>query len=93
MKLRYTTTALRQIDDALAYVADHSPQGASNLRKRLVSVLALLQDHPLAGQATSRPQARRVVLAPYPYVLFYRIGSGEIVVTRFRHAARKNRVG
>lgn len=89
MNLRYTTLALRQIDVALSYIEARSPQGAASLRDRILAVVALVQDHPYAAQATSRQNTRRVVLAPYPYALFYRVTATEVIVTRFRHTARK----
>lgn len=49
----------------------------------------MVQEHPHAAQATSRANTRRVVLAPYPYVLFYRVAADEVIITRFRHTARK----
>ena len=91
MKLRYTNTALRQIEQVLSYIRDHSPQGAVRVAKRTETVLAVLLDHPNAGQATSRPGVRRVVLTPYPYVIFYRVTAAEIVVMRFRHTSRRPR--
>lgn len=89
MKLRYGTAALREIDAALAYIAQRSPQGAAALRARILTAAALVQDHPYAAQATSRPNTRRVALNPYPYVLFYRVTAVEVIITRFRHTARK----
>ncbi|GLS20489.1 hypothetical protein GCM10007874_35060 [Labrys miyagiensis] len=89
MKLRYTKTALRQIDKALSYIKDRSPQGATNIGERVAGIIAMLEDHPYVGQATSRRGARRVVLTPYPYVIFYRIAGEEVIVMRFRHTARR----
>ncbi|MER0237092.1 type II toxin-antitoxin system RelE/ParE family toxin [Fulvimarina sp. MAC8] len=89
MKLRYTRTALREIDKALSYTSERSPQGAAALRQRILTAVDLIRDHAQAGQMTSRRDFRRVVLSPYPYVLFYRVAADEIVVARFRHAARK----
>lgn len=85
MKLSYSTAALHQIDAALSYVGERSPQGAASLRERILAAAALVQDHPHAAQVTSRANTRRVVLAPYPYVLFYRVAADEVIVTRFRH--------
>lgn len=89
MRLRFSNAALRQIDGALAYIAHQSPQGANGLRERIRSAAALIRDHPYAAQATSRADTRRVVLSPYPYVMFYRVAADEVFVTRFRHAARR----
>jgi plasmid stabilization system protein ParE len=89
VRLRYTKTALRQIERVLSYIEIHSPRGAGSIARRAETVLALLLAHPRAGQATSREGVRRVTLTPYPYVIFYRVTTTEIVVLRFRHSARK----
>lgn len=41
MKLRYTKTALRQIELALSYIGDRSPQGATRVAQRIEAVLAV----------------------------------------------------
>ncbi|UVC10750.1 type II toxin-antitoxin system RelE/ParE family toxin [Rhizobium sp. TH2] len=89
MKLRYTRTALRQIDSTLDYIASRSPQGARSVNKRIITAFALIQEYPQAGQMTSRDGYRRLVLTPYPYVIFYRVTADEIVISRFRHAAQR----
>ncbi len=89
MRVRFSTRAAAQIDTALARVAAQSPQGAGSIRARIESTAALLQEHPLIGQRTSAAGVRRIVVTPYPYFLFYRATATEIVVLRFRHAARR----
>ncbi|MBI5013161.1 MAG: type II toxin-antitoxin system RelE/ParE family toxin [Methylocystis sp.] len=88
MRLRYTTRAVAQIDTALGYVAARSPQGARSLRVRIETVTELLQGHPLAGRETSNPLVRRIVVTPYPYLIDYRLTASEVIILRFRHAAR-----
>jgi toxin ParE1/3/4 len=87
--LRFTRRAAAQIDAALSHVAAHSPQGARNVRARLLAILTLLQEHPFAGRPTSHPRVRRIVVTPYPYLLDYRTAESEIVILRFRHSARR----
>ncbi|MBB4003953.1 type II toxin-antitoxin system RelE/ParE family toxin [Aurantimonas endophytica] len=89
MRLRYTETALRQIDEALFYKAAQSPRVAARFSKRILAATALIEADPNAAQATSRSRTRRVFLAPYPYFLFYHVAADEVVITRLRHAARK----
>jgi toxin ParE1/3/4 len=87
--LRYTSRAAAQIDAALSHLAEHSPQGARSVRARLLAILTLLQEHPFAGRPTSHPPVRRIAVTPYPYLLDYRASESEIVILRFRHAARR----
>jgi toxin ParE1/3/4 len=89
VRLRYSETAFRQIDKALHHVALEAPQGAQNIGGRIRAVLALILEHPFAGQATSRMGVRRVLVTPYPYVIYYRVKAEEILVTRFRHTSRR----
>jgi len=50
---------------------------------------ALLEEHPHAGHATTRPNARHLFAYPYPYLIDYRVTSTEVIIMRFRHATRR----
>jgi toxin ParE1/3/4 len=91
MRLRYTKRAAQQIDKSLSYIAEQSPQGAAHVRERLFAAVTLLQYRPYAGRATSRAGIRRFSLLPYPYFIDYRIVGDDLIVMRFRHAARKSK--
>jgi plasmid stabilization system protein ParE len=54
VKIRYTRRALAQIDQGLTYIGARSPQGAVQVRDRIMALVTLLQEHPYAGRATSR---------------------------------------
>lgn len=45
--------------------------------------------YPYAGQATGRHSIRSMVISAYPYLLFYRVGDGEIVIRTVRRTARR----
>jgi toxin ParE1/3/4 len=89
VRVRYTRTALRQIDAAVGYLKAENPQAARGLQERILGILAQLQTHPHSARRTSRPNIRRVPLGTYPYLLDYSADESEIVVRRFRHAARR----
>jgi plasmid stabilization system protein ParE len=77
-----------QIDKVLAYIARDSPLGASRVSDHIREIAILLSRHPLAGHGTNRRGVRRIMISPYPYFLFYRVEKNEIIIQRFRHAAR-----
>lgn len=89
MRLRFTRTAARQLEKVLDHIAQHSPSGASNDHARIRDLTQLLLQYPYAGQATERPGIRRVVASPYPYIVTYRVGDGEVVIRTVRHGARR----
>ena len=88
MKLRYTRSASRQLDLILDYIEARSPNGAQKVMDRIADALRLIAEHPSAGQATDKGDMRRLVVNPYPYVIFYRISGPDLVIHGVRHAAR-----
>ena len=89
MKVRLTILAARQVAAALDYVAEASPQGAVNIPSKDFGNLGSAESHPQIGHRTDRPGVRRLVVTPYPYFIDYRVVGDEVIVMRFRHAARR----
>jgi toxin ParE1/3/4 len=85
LKVRFTNRAVHQIDEALDYIAARSPNGERAVRE----LVTMLEDHPYAGHRTSWRGVRRLAIAPYPYVLDYRLVDDAIVIMRFRHSGRR----
>ncbi|MBZ9812761.1 type II toxin-antitoxin system RelE/ParE family toxin [Mesorhizobium sp. CA15] len=88
MKLRYTPAALAELDEVLGNIALQSPKGAKRIQARLHAVINLLLEHPLAGVATDERPMRRIVVRPYPYLIYYEPSAAEIVIVGIRHGAR-----
>ena len=90
MRLRFTASAARQLEQVLAYIADLSPQGARHVQGRIAEIMSLLVHYPEAGSETARFGERRMVAAPYPYAVTYRIGDDEIIILGIRHTSRRS---
>jgi plasmid stabilization system protein ParE len=88
VKLRYTPRALIELDEVLAYIAEHSPQAAWRVQTRIQAITALLLLHPFSGRRTSNPRLRRIAVTPYPYLVFYEARDDEIIIHAVRHGAR-----
>lgn len=91
MRVRFTPRGLAELDGVLTDVEAQSPQGAGRIRARLRSALDTLGAHPGIGARTSDPRLRRLVLRPFPYLLFYEAWADEVVVIAVRHGARDPR--
>jgi len=89
VKLRYTFRAAAELDGVLTYIAERSPQGARRVQMRIQEIINLLLQHPNAGTLTSKRRLRRMVVHPYPYLIFYQVTDHEIVIHGVRHGARK----
>jgi plasmid stabilization system protein ParE len=75
--------------EVLDYIEARSPSGAENVKRRLQRVIDVLADHPKSGHITNKKKLRRLVVSPYPYVIFYRANATGIVIHAVRHAARR----
>ena len=88
MRLRYSPSALADLDGILAYIAARSPQGAHKVQTRIHAIIELLQQYPNSGSRTDDPTIRRMPTSPYPYLIFYEPAGDEIIIHAVRHAAR-----
>jgi toxin ParE1/3/4 len=89
VKLRYTLRGLAELSEALDCIEARSPQGARHVQARIQTIMDLLLEHPNAGPLTSNRRLRRMVVSPYPYLIFYEATTDEIVIHGVRHAARR----
>jgi plasmid stabilization system protein ParE len=88
VRLRYTLTALADLDEVLDYIALRSPQGARRVQLRIKNIIDLLLLHPQIGTRTNDPAIRRMTALPHPYLIFYEPTETEIIIHAVRHSAR-----
>jgi len=89
VKLRYTLRAAQELEQVLSYIDDRSSEGARRVKARIQAVIDLIASHPQSGQLTSARRLRRIVVHPYPYLIFYAATNDEVVIHGVRHAARR----
>lgn len=87
MRVRYTLSALRELEETLGYIADRAPQGAQNLQARIQQMVALIALNPKIGVKTGK-RLRRLTVLPYPYLIFYSATDEDVVIHGVRHSAR-----
>lgn len=88
MKVRYSETALRELDEIFAYIYERNRSAAAAVVDRVDRVAALLEEFPFAGHTTDEPGVRIMPLVRYPYLVFYAVNGEEIVILHVRHGAR-----
>jgi toxin ParE1/3/4 len=88
VRVRYPLPALADLDRILDYLAPRSPQGAARVHSRIKSLIDQLPTYPSIGARTDDPTIRRLVVTPYPYLVFYEVADDEIIIHNIRHSAR-----
>ncbi|MBP2547692.1 addiction module RelE/StbE family toxin [Neorhizobium galegae] len=88
MKLLYTRPALHDLKEIASYLDPRSPQGSRRVRQRIKTLIEQLPQQAFLGKRTEDPSIRRVVAAPYPYLIFYEVTGDSIIIHAIRHGAR-----
>jgi toxin ParE1/3/4 len=91
LKVRYSKTALRELDDIFSYIYEHNRAAAAAVVDRIEKLTGMLEAFSSAGQLTDEPDVRFVAVVRYPFRIFYTRDdvSGDIVTLHVRHTARK----
>lgn len=89
MRVVFTEAARDDVRAILDYIKDYSDQGRRNVRDRIFEKLALIAEHPKCGPWVQSRRFRRVSVAPYPYVIYYRVNVDTIEIVGVRHGARR----
>ena len=89
MKVVFTDSALRDLDDMTIWLAVHYPGLGAAVERRLRIVVAHIARWPESMRASAkRPGVRVALLGRYPYKVFYRVGGGVLEILHIHHAAR-----
>ena len=90
MKVVYTDTALRDIDNITIWLSEHYPGLGRRVERRLRIVVAHLARWPESMRRSKlRPGVRVAPLGRYPYKIFYRVRGDTLEILHIHHAARE----
>jgi toxin ParE1/3/4 len=89
MKVRYTETALSEVDEIFAYIANYSVVAAAAVVERVDELIGQLSEFPYMAQETDNARVRKFPLGRFPYVIYYTVEQDEVVILHIRHGARR----
>jgi toxin ParE1/3/4 len=87
MKLRWTKTALRDLESLHRYIQTDNPKAADRFVDRILAGIELLPHQPGMGRAGRVAHTREFVVPPY--VVVYRLKRDEVAVVAIIHSARR----
>jgi len=91
MKIRWSETALSELDDIFSYIQQNNRPAAIAVVERIEALTALLEEFPLVGQLTDEAGVRVLAVVRYPFLIFYAIdeAADEIVILHVLHTAQQ----
>lgn len=87
MIVRWTRTALRDLQSLHGYIRRDNPGAADAYTERILAAIDLLPMHPGMGRPGRVKGTRELVVAPY--IVVYRVHKETIGLAAIIHAARR----
>lgn len=89
MRVEWLRSALKNLDDEAAYIAQSNPRAAANFVNVLLADVAQLAHFPTMGREGRLPGTREWVMRNHPYLIPYRIRQDRLQILRIFHTSRQ----
>ena len=83
----YTPEARTDVLDAYGWYQSREPGLGTDFLRCLEACVSLIQRHPLLSKVAVHP-FRRALIRRFPYELFYRPGSNQLIIVAVFHCAQ-----
>ena len=88
MQTKWLRTALRNLDEEIAFIAAEDPQAARRTASRILEAIALLETQPGLGRPGRVAGTRELVIVDSRYLIPYRVSHQTIEILRVFHTSR-----
>jgi toxin ParE1/3/4 len=93
MHVKWLRGALRNLHQAVNYIAQDNPIAAASVAESIWEVVTRLEQHPYMGRLGRLKGTREVVVPRLPYVIRYRIKTETLEILRIHHMAQRSPEG
>ncbi len=89
MRVKWLRGALRNLHQAVDYIAGDNRSAAVDLAERIIETASRLEQHPFMGRPGRLKTTRELIVPGFPYVIRYRIGNETVELLRIHHMAQR----
>jgi toxin ParE1/3/4 len=89
MRVRYTPSALGDIEALFSFIARDNPHAAARVVERIERSVSLAAAFPGVGRDTDESGVLVLPVPRTPYLIFYSINGEQLTVHQIRHGARR----
>jgi len=89
MRVRYTETALEEIEYILSHIAKDNSSAALRVSVTILGTIDRIADFPRTAVETDTAGVRVTPVLPYRYLIFFSVADETLVVRNVRHSARQ----
>ncbi len=89
MRVKWLRGALRNLHQAVDYIAGDNRSAAVDLAERIIETASRLEQHPFMGRPGRLKTTRELIVPGFPYVIRYRIGNETVELLRIHQMAQR----
>jgi addiction module RelE/StbE family toxin len=89
MKIRWSPTAVADLESIRDYIAKDSPSAARKIANRIKESVIRLVNFPLSGRLGRVPGTRELVIPETSYVVAYTIQGNEVQIAAVLHGKQR----
>jgi len=87
--LRWSPRARRELNAALAYIAEDNIEQAATVYQRIDQATAHLRQHPAIGRQGRIPGTRELVIPRTSFIAIYTVQQGIVRIVSLHHASQQ----
>lgn len=88
LKILLTPLAVTDLTAIRDFLMHRSPKGAENVRRAIAATIDRLAEFPGIGRPTHLETIQVVMADRYPFRIYFKIVSDDLIIVHVRHAAR-----
>ena len=89
MKIRWSPTAVSDLESIRDYIAKDSPAAARKVARRIKESINRLRNFPLSGRAGRVPETRELVVPGTSYIAAYTIKGNKVLIAAVLHGRQR----
>ena len=88
MKVRYTDTALGEVDEICSYIAGDNPYAASDVADAIERTVELIAERPESAPVVHASEVRARLVRGFQFRTFYVVDGREMIIRNVRRTKR-----
>jgi addiction module RelE/StbE family toxin len=89
MKIRFTETALDEVDEILSYIAQHNPSAAGKVADAIRQAVARAAARPESSPVVHAADVRAKLVGRFQYRVYYVVRGDELIIRNVRSTRRQ----
>jgi toxin ParE1/3/4 len=89
VKIRYTRTALAEIDEICGYIRRDNPRAAAEVAVAIERAVAWIARHPQSAPVVFENAVRAKLVGRFQYRIFYVVDDRELIIRNVRSTKRR----